>query len=294
MRNLFSINIENQTENPGDNEHSSPFILREIYKSLTKGQSKIADKMELLEKKWALPTWLSYARVVALGIGAMLLACAVMVLIGVGFAYAFSSPWFIVAFVAGVLLCAFGTVCYVVEYKRRKKVEASDEYKRAMDEIDRMAKRSENYLNLPNEKTKVDILFYTYIVRDNKMRDNSAFKYLNMSFYLFEEENKLCLANSNAVYGIDKTAFKRIVSDPKKTSFTLWNKDESHISEEYKQYKITLDHYGVYHVRGTCSVQFETQQGQAREIVIPPYELPHFEKILNLKPIDNEDDETVK
>ena len=294
MRNLFSINIESQDESPNKNEYSSPFILRKVDHSFTKNQTKIAAKMDELEKKWALPAWLSYTRIIALGFGAMLLACTLMVIIGVGFAYAFSTPRFVIAFIGGLILCAFGTTCYIIEYKRRKRVEASDEYKRAMEEIDKIAQKSENHLNLPEDRTKVDIFFYTYIVRDNKMKDNSAFKYLNTSFYLFEEENKLCLANNNAVYGIDKALFKRMVSDPKKTSFTIWNKDKSHASEEYKPHKITLDHYGVYHLRNACSVQFENQDGQAREIVIPPYEIPHFEKILNLKPIDNEDDETVK
>ena len=294
MRNLFSFNVEENSEISGSSDYSKPFILREVNASILKNQKKIKDKMDELEKLWALPLWLSYARIIALALGAMLIACSVMILLGVGFAYAFSAPWFVVCFILGIILAAFGTTFYVTQYKKRKKVEEGDEYKNAMKYIDDLAKKSENALNLPKEKTMIDVFFYPYIVRDNKMKDSGAFKYVNMSLYLFEEENKLCLSNNNTVYGIDKALFKRIVSDPKKTSFSIWNKDEAHNSEAYKNHKITLDHYGIYHLRNACSVQFENSDGQEREIIIPPYEVPHFEKLLDIKLLENEDDETVK
>ena len=290
MKNLFSFNIEENSEISGISKYAEPFVLREADESIVDNQKKIAQKMDELEAKWALPTYLGYTKVIALGIGAMLLACCLMILIGVGFAYAFSAPLFVIGFAFGVLLFGFGIGCFIVEYKRKKQVEESDEYKKAMEYIDSLTKKSENYLNLPNEKVNVDVFFYPYIIRDDKIKDSSAFKYLNTSYYLFEENEKLCLANNNTVFGIDKSLFKRMVCDVKKTSFSIWNKDKPHSSEEYKKYKISLDHYGIYHVKNTCSVQLQTADGQNREIVIPPYEVPHFEKILGLKVFEDEEE----
>jgi len=294
MRNIFSFNIEENSEITGVSKYASPFVLREANETIVDNQKKIAEKMNELESKWALPAWLGYTKVISIGLGAMLLACCLMILIGVGFAYAFTAPLFIVAFTFGILLFGFGTGCFVVEYRKKRIVENSDEYKKAMKYIDELSKKSENYLNIPKEKVKVDVFFYPYIVRDDKIKDSSAFKYLNMSHYLFEEDGKLCLANNNTVYGIDKALFKRMLCDVKKTSFSIWNKDKPHSDEEYKKHKIVLDRYGIYHVKNVCSVQFETADGEKREIVIPPYEIEHFEKLLGLKVKENEDDEEIK
>ncbi len=290
MKNLFGFNIEESSGFTGGFEAAEPYVLREASSARRKTQKRIADKMDELEKKWSLPTWLNYIKIISVGIGAMLLSCALMILIGVGFGPAFSSGWFIVSFVFGILLFALGVVCFIIEYKRKKAVEDSEEYKEAMKYIDELTKKSEAFLRLPEKKTKVDVFFHTYIIRDEKIKDNTAFKYLNMSLYLFEEDEKLCLATNNAVYGIDKTLFKRMLQNPKKVSFSMWNKDEPHTSAEYKDYKINLDHYGTYHVKNATSVVFETEDGFKREIVIPPYEVEHFEKILNIKILENEEE----
>lgn len=290
MKNLFSFNIEKSSGFIDSFENAEPYVLRKASSAHRKNQQEIANKMDELEKKWSLPSWLNYIKIVSVGIGAMLLSCVLMILIGVGFGPAFSNGWFIASLVFGILIFALGVVCFVIEYKRKKVVEDSDEYKEAMKYIDELSQKSEAFLNLPSEKEKVDVFFYTYITRDDKQRDNSAFKYLNMSLYLFEEDNKLCLATNNAVYGIDKSLFKRMLQNPKKVSFSVWNKEHSHSSEAYKEYKISIDHYGTYHVKGATSVVFENEDGHMREIVIPPYEVKHFSKILNIKVIEKEDE----
>lgn len=294
MKNLFSINVNESSEFNTATELSKDFVIREVGNKIADNQKKIADKMEEMEKKWTLPPFLAYSRVVALGIGAMLLACTIMIIIGVGFAQAFSSGWFIACFVVGVLLCSLGTTAYIVESRRKKAVEQSDEYKKVMDYIEDLSKKSQTYLNIPKSKVSVDVFFYPYILKDEEMKDSGAFKYLNMSLFLFEEKGRLCLANNTTVYGIEKSLFKRMAKSPKKTSFTLWNKDVSHLREPYKDYKITLDHYGIYQVRGACSLQFVTPDEESFEIVIPPYEIEHFKKILDLKVTTQDEDEPKK
>lgn len=288
MKNLFGFDIEKGSGFAGGFENAAPYVIRETSSSYVKNQKKIESKMDELEKKWSLPTWLNYVKIISIGAGAMLLACAVMILIGVGVSPAFSNGLFITSLILGAVIFVIGIICFVIEYMRKKAVEDSDEYKTAMAYIDELNKKSEELLRLPEEKTKVDVFFHTYVVRDGRQKDNTAFKYLNMSLFLFEEGNMLCLATNNTVYGFDKTLFKRMLQNPKKVSFSIWNKEKRHSSEEYREFRINLDHYGTYHVRNATSLVFENSDGFEREIVIPPYEAHHFEKILNLKPVENE------
>ena len=288
MKNLFGINIEEGSGFAGGFENAQPYVIREASSSYIKNQKKIEAKMDELEKKWSLPSWLNYIKIISVGVGAMLLACAVMILIGFGVSPAFSNGWFIATLTVGAVLFITGAVCFIIEYRRKKTVEDSDEYKGAMAYIDDLTKKSEELLRLPEEKTSVDVFFHTYIVWDGKQKDNTAFKYLNLSLFLFEEENMLCLATNHTVYGFDKAIFKKMLQNPKKVSFSVWNKEKRHTSEEYREFKVTLDHYGTYHVRNATSLVFENSDGFEREIVIPPYEAHHFEKILGLKAVENE------
>lgn len=283
--------MEQSPEKSSTPESAKEYVIREAYSSHLKNQEKIAKKMDELEDKWSLPSWLTYVRVISVALGAMLIACAVMIVIGVGFASAFSRGWFVAGLIVGVIFFAFGLTCFIVEYARKKRVENSEDYKKAMKYIDDLTERSREYLGIPESKATVDVFFYPYILRDGHERDNGAFKYLNTSLYLFEEENKLCLANNNTVYGIDKSLFKRMLQNPKKVSFSVWNKDVPYGSDELKEYKINRDHYGIFHVKNVTSVIFETEDGFKREIVIPPYEVHHFEKILGIKILEKEDEE---
>ena len=288
MKNIFSFNIEENANRPSSSELLKEFVLREIDEDLSQNQEKITDKMEELEKRWSLPIWLTILRLVMVCLGAMDLCCLIMLLMSRGIGV-FFNPLYSVFLALGILLVAGGFIFFAVESSRKKRVEASPEYLEGIEYIKSLTKSSEEYLQLPEEKTKVDIFYYPYIMRDGKKRDSGAFKYLCQSLYLFVEDGKLCLADSGAVFGIDLKLFRRMIIDPKKTSFAPWQKDVSFNKEPYKDYKISLDNYGIYHVRNACSVQF-TKDEERHELIIPPYEIKHFEAILNLKAKEAEED----
>ena len=65
MRNLFSFNIEASSEISEVSKYAKPFVLREANEAIVENQKKIAKKMDELEAKWSLPTWLGYTKVIS-------------------------------------------------------------------------------------------------------------------------------------------------------------------------------------------------------------------------------------
>ena len=267
-----------------------PFVLRKIDGDEAENQKAIGDKMEELEQKWALPSWLVYYRAAGLGFGIMLLAISVLAISTMGKG-AFSNVYSNLVFSFGIVLTFLGIALLVIEAVLRKKVEGSEEYKLALKEVEALVEESRSTLGVPPTATAIDVFFFPYTLRGGEMKDSGVFKYVNHQMRLFEEGNLLCLSDEKAVFGIEKKLFRRMLTDPKKVGFTLWNKKDSHLKEPYKSHRVTLDHYGVYHVKNTCSVQFTTHDEEKFEIVIPPYEMEHFEKILNLKIREKDEDE---
>ncbi len=290
MKNLFGFDLDVKTEFTTDSPLLQPYIIRKIDDEASSTQKEISDKMEELEKKWSLSNWLVYFRAISLGIGAMLFATAIIVLLGMGKS-SFSHVWFNLCFSFGLVLTFLGSALLAFEALAKKKVEKSQEYKDTVAYISTLVDKSRASLGVPEDACEVDIFFFPHTVRNGEVKDSGVFKYVNRSLRLFEEGDLLCLSDEEAVYGIEKKLFRRMLTDPKRVGFTLWNKKDSHLKEPYKSYKVSLDHYGVYHVKNVCSVQFTTHDEEKFEIVIPPYEMEHFKKILSLKIREKDEDE---
>lgn len=282
MKNLFSFNLNNE-----DEELFSPVLkkctLREIDKEFSKKQDETAKKMDELEKKWTLPGWLAVVRVVAILLGAMLFVTVINTLSERG-KEAFSSPATVIFLVVGILLVGFGAACFVIEGTKKKKVENSDEYKNLISYAEGLLKSSEEELKIPTDRICVDVFYYPYEEKDGKEKKVALFKYLNHQLFLFKENDCLCLADASVVFGIKLEYIKKIVKIPGSVAFAGWNKEESRGSEKYKPYRIHEDKLGILYTKNTVSIQLDID-GEEYEIVIPPYELEHFEAITDLRAV---------
>ena len=178
MKNIFSFNINESSELSDVAKLAQPYAIRQVDEAIQSNQKAITDKMDELEKKWRLPTWLSYIKVIAICIGVAILACYLMMFISVGFSQALSGVLSWSLFICGIALFFLGVALFVTETIRRKRTENSSEYKNAMKYIERLSRKSESYLKLPEDKVKVDVFFYPFVILNDKEVDNSAFKYL--------------------------------------------------------------------------------------------------------------------
>lgn len=282
MKNFFSFDVNSNEEDvlsPVVKKH----IAREVDQDFYKRQEDAGKRMDELEKKWSIPGWLSVVRVIAILLGAMLFVTIINTLSENGKS-AFETPATTIFLVLGVLLIGFGVFAFVFEYKRRKNVENSDEYKNAIAYAEGLLKESQEKLQIPDEKKSVDIFYLPYEEKDGKEKKVALFKYLNHQLYLFKEEDCLCLADAAIVLKIKLENVKKLVKNPNSEAFAGWNKEVGRSNEKYKPYRIHEDKLGILYVKNTVSVQLEID-GEEYEIVIPPYELEHFEEITGLRAI---------
>lgn len=281
MKNFFSIDMENNNEKNEYPQHIKPYVLREVDSNIAKRQEEATERIKDFDKQWMLPKWLSVIKSLFSGFGIVILAVLISSAIETGEGL-FSTPRRIAFALAGIVLFGTAIALSLWERKRRATVEASQEFKDFVSYVESLSASVENALFLPSDKVEVDVFYYPCKDKNGKIKDNPYFKYLNQSVDLFTENGKLCLADGGGVIGIDINAFTGIQVNPKRVSFAGWGKDQAYNKGIYKEYKMTVDSRGVLHVKNSCSVQF-TLDGENYELVIPPYELPHFERLLGMK-----------
>ena len=116
------------------------------------------------------------------------------------------------------------------------------------------------------------------------------FKYINIQFNFFIKNDMLCFADVETVYAIPLSYFKKIIKYNKRAMVNGWNKSEDFNKGEYKEYKITKNSYDNLFMKPYYSVQFE-YEFQEYEFLIPPYEINHLNKLLNLDIVDSKEED---
>ena len=61
-----------------------------------------------------------------------------------------------------------------------------------------------------------------------------------------------------------------------------WNKDVAYNKDKYKDYKITMNQYNIYFFKPYYLIKINDGV-EDFEIIVPPYEIEHFNEILNLE-----------
>ncbi|MBO5312506.1 MAG: hypothetical protein J6B29_00935 [Clostridia bacterium] len=279
MKNLFGINIGNENEDELSKELKS-LVVRELDPYLTARQEEAMSKLDELESKWSMPSWLSVLRIALIGLGTALLVTVIRALLDMG-ADAFASPFTIVFAVLGAVLVGVGIALFVIEGKRRRGVESSDEYKTFVSYLNSLDASVEQSLKIPTDRASVDVLYLPYEEKDGKIKSNRHFKYLNIERSLFIEDGKLCIADGGYVYGISLDSIKALVLRDERISFAQWNKEEMFDKGEYKEYHISVDNTGVLHMKGLISLQL-IKDGEELEITLPLYEKEAIESLTGL------------
>lgn len=281
MKNFFSVNIDECSGEDAYSPHQKPFIVRRINEASEREQAEALSRYEELQRKWSLPTWLMVVRVVAICLGAIFLVTVLRALLESD-ASIFKSPYAVTFLILGVVLVGVGVFLFIYERKKRYDVESSPEFLEFMTYINELDNSLNKELLLPLDRVQVDVLYYPYHEKNGKITDNKGFKYINQSLDLFIEGGKLCLADSGTVFGIDTSLFKRMLINPDKVTFAGWCKAEEYNKGEFKDYGISMSTTGIFAIKNSCSIQF-TKDEEKFEIIVPPYEIKHFEALLGIK-----------
>ena len=281
MKNFFSVNIDELSGEDVYSPPQKPFIVRRINADKEREQAEALSRYEELQRKWSLPTWLIIVRVVAICLGAIFLVTVLRALLDSD-ASIFKSPYALAFLIGGIVFVGVGVFLFIYEKKKRYDVESSPEFVEFMTYISELDASLNEVLEIPADKVQVDVFYYPYHEKDGKITDNKGFKYINQSLDLFVEGHKLCLADAGTVFGIDTSLFRRMLINPQKVTFAQWCKAEEYNKGEFKDYDISMSTTGIFAIKNSCSIQF-TKDDEKFEIVIPPYEIKHFEALLGIK-----------
>ena len=278
MKNVFGILYNPKSKDNHPNYDGACFIEKEIRSDGQEAIDEINSQHAQHEKKMSLPLPLSIVRLLA---GCVALIMVVSILkADVTLAEAFSNaPWaFYSAAISGVI---FG-ILQIYEVIKKKKHTSSDEFKEFVNNSEEAVRIAKEQLGIPQNAPSIDVFVYVYKYKNNKDFPVSGMaKYQTVECYLFQNKDKLFLADLSMVLGFEKSNFYKIEKISKRVTSQGWNKEHAINSEKYKKYKLTQNQYGTVFFKYHYSLQL-AHDGNIFEILIPPYEIETISKLLNL------------
>lgn len=278
MKNLFAIKKKENEKNNYDK-----FVSRKLSSELSDELEGLSNHSYSLTKKSQIPLWLGLIKLLSLGFG--LLICIIIFIPQEGLtiqkAY-HNAPYL---FYIGPSLVLIGVIIIIIEKCRYKKVEKSEELDSFQSKGDLLLAKCQQDLNIPVDAKKMDFfVFMSKTKKDGKekLANYGLFNALNNDLSIFKEDDNLCIAFTDIVLSLPLNSFKKIVEVKKNIVFYGWNKDIPYNKEPYKEYKIKVNQYGGFIVKGYYSVQFE-YENEEYEFFIPKYELNTIQEFLNLE-----------
>ena len=184
--------------------------------------------------------------------------------------------------IGGMLSLIAAFAIYVYRTKIKKPHAESQEYETFSDEMDRFYDLCARSLNVPEKAQEVEIYTYLYTeekgVRENFCSNNA---YINETMKIFEEDGKLCIYCADSVWGVPIDSIDEIVEIKENIFFSEWDKEIPHNKGDYMQYRIEELPDGDYKINGYYTIKFNYNDSHY-EILVPKYEIEHFNKIINL------------
>lgn len=194
-----------------------------------------------------------------------------------------NAPW--IFWVGGACLLIWGILKLIGNHKQNKVLE-TDESAKVFDNLEKTCNDILSELGVPTDSKEIDILFFFYKVKDDKIKlcekPMQMAHYFNPVFHIFKDSKNLYLANLEGKYAFPLSEIKAIKSIKKNTRIMEWNKDEMHNEGIYKQYKINQDNYGCIICKYYHILEIE-HNNELWGIYVPCYELPVIEEITGLK-----------
>lgn len=159
-----------------------------------------------------------------------------------------------------------------------KKYVETQNYQEKSKKLDEIGNQIKEQLGIPEDAAVIDILAYNYKLKKEK-EVLQGLGYLNMSCFLFQKENDLCIADHQMRISLPLEQITEISEIKKRIPFLNWNKEKSYTDKEYKKYKITCGN-GIYYIKPCYALRIE-DIGEKYELFIMPYDL---KTLLNLLP----------
>ena len=277
MKNLFKGEIEK------NNFLAEEFIIRNLSDELTNEADKIINKIETHNENAKLPTVLrliktiSFYAALILGIG---------IINGLLKSEENSLPMnktTITLIVISIICLIVSIGLFIYEKIRFKNVENSQEVKDDIKRVDELFQECLDDLNIPKDHKKVDVIMTFYKIKNNK--EIPAFNICeNMvaEYMFFEENDHICFADTRCVIAFKKESITKLRKVEEKKSFVNWTKESLPNSPMYKEYGIKTNNYGVSTIRLYYVLELNIND-EDYEIILPPYDIDEYLKVLNME-----------
>lgn len=264
MKNLFSVNVKT------NEVRGEEFVIRRPVSDLSRKSEEAIQTLSAYKKKGAMPLWynlIMYAFVLAsvICIPAFLEGC-----LDNGFEITYQrGSWALYIGGAGLIL---GFTMYIIKRVRLTKLVHNPEVVDFVSDMDKLTDRIRESLHVPENCADIDVFSRPYKMKNGKEKQYSHFfAYFNLSFWVFKEDDLLCFACAEGVYGIPVSSITEIVLNKKTVSVPQWNKDEPIKNEKYKPY-VKTNNNGMYFIKKHYSIRF-MRRGEEWEILIPAYDI---------------------
>lgn len=282
MKNVFGYPYVKGEELRCDGER---FVTERVDEYFKREMDEVIGKAMETDSKANLPKWLKILKLICYFGFAIVILAVVKNTSDLTMAEMYANAPAI--FIGGGICLALWAVLFLIEKIKYKKTEDSGEIDKAVESLERLQKRSEMLLGVPQEHKKVDVLSFVYTEKNGKVKikEKLFYKHSNNEMKLFRNNDDLCLADIECVYSIPIADIKRYVLKKKKAEMDEWNKDVPFNKGEFKQYKIASNDYGTIFCK-YYALQFADVFGEY-EIFFPEYELAEFKAIVDV-PVEKE------
>lgn len=277
MTNIFGFHFEKGSNVDVDKFDGAEFIVKEVSAQTSEKLDSINESTDEHSKKMNLPLPLALLKYLALFAGMITVVSVLRAEVTVSEAFS-NAPY--VFYIGGI-----GWIIYAIlqltEWLKKKKHIASDSFAEYLEKAENHAAASKQELGIPQNAPCVDVFCfaYKYNKKDEQVQAKSDFKYLPLELFIFQDEQKLYLADLTTVFAFDKKDCVNIEKIENRTTFKGWNKEEAINSAKYKKYKLTANQYGTVFCKYYYSLQISSNS-KLYEILIPPYEIATFASII--------------
>ncbi len=276
MKEFFAVDVNTESS------ESSNVVERSLTKKLLSAQEKYTQDMQEFEKRASVSPAHSSMKAAACFIALFALA------IFFGFLTKIESaseikPIHWVLLTVGICSVTIATILHFLGKSKAKKVASDERYLNLIKEGEKIYDECLKELKVPKNAKNIDLFLYVYTSKGGEDKPiTKLFKYVNTPVKVFTEGDKLMIADLQTVFAFEKKWFKSYEIIEQKTTFNAWNKDESALSSNYKEYKIRTNGVGVLSVKNCYNVILE-KDGSEFSIVVPPYDAKEFLKLCGIK-----------
>lgn len=258
MKNVFGMK-KDARETDG-----SVFIIRSVDEKLKETLEQNSEEAERLEKKASLPMPLSVVRIFAF----FLFVIAAVSLIAAGTrGEPHNLPYvFALGGISGIIALALQI------YKKIKEKKHEPEANILLEKMEAAEINSREQLHIPDTAAPTDFLSFVYKKKEGKIKIQTSLfaDYVLVQTQAFFEDGKLCICDSNDVYGISVSEISGIAKRKKRIAAMGWNKMQAPTEKCFKKYGLTVNSYGVVYMKPYAMTI--RRDDEEFELLIPPYE----------------------